>query len=389
MRPALAAGGLATLGSLPIFLLSAQAVSVGQDLGLDAAGLGWAASCFFGVAAVVSLACGGLVDRLPTRVAILAATSLSAAACLGIAFGARTVSGLLALLALGGAGNALLQVTANVILARLVPPGRRGLAYAIKQSAIPLAVIVGGLAVPTIGAFVDWRSMFTITAGAFLLVAATRLRQGSAPVPHAVPTRARDLPPRGALLVTAVATMLGSAAAVSLGAFLPAWAHDTGLTTDQAALLLSFGGACSLLARLGSGLAADRRSGWHLPVVSLHLGVGALGVVLISLEAPTPLVLGTVIAFGVGWSWPGVLLFALVRVGRDSPGSASSAVQGGNFAGAALGPALFGYVVATAGFVPAWRLAAVAMVAGALLLVLARGMFVSDRRRRPPARAFD
>lgn len=389
MRPALAAGGLATLGNLPIFLLSAQAVSVGQDLGLDVAALGWATSCFFGVAAVVSLTCGGLVDRLPSRVATLTATSLSAAACLGIAFGARTVSGLLALLALGGAGNALLQVTANVILARLVPPGRRGLAYAIKQSAIPLAVIAGGLAVPTICAFVDWRSMFTITAGAFLLVAATRLRRGPAPGPHAVRTRARDLPPRGALLVTAVATMLGSAAAVSLGAFLPAWAHETGLTTDQAALLLSFGGACSLLARLGSGLAADRRSGWHLPVVSLHLGVGALGVVLVSLEAPASLVLGTVIAFGVGWSWPGVLLFALVRVGRDSPGSASSAVQGGNFAGAALGPALFGYVVATAGFVPAWRLAAFAMVAGALLLVLARGMFVSDRRRRPPARAFD
>lgn len=385
MRAALAAGGLATLGTLPIFLVSSQAVTVGEELGLDEAGLGLAAGCFFGAAALVTMAVGGLLDRVPTRVATLGAAGLSALVCLLIALGARSVPALLVLLALSGVGNALLQVSANLILAREVPPGRHGLAYGIKQSAVPVAVMTGGLAVPTVGAAVGWRSTFTLTAVMFLLVALGTLRRGPARVTREAPrVTGRQRPARGGLVVTAAATTLGSAAAVSLGAFLPAWAYDTGLTTAQAALLLAAGGAFSLAGRLGAGLAADRRTGRHMPVVSLHLGVGALGLLLISLGHPAALVAGAVIAFGVGWSWPGVLVFALVRVGRDSPGSASSAVLGGNFAGAAVGPAVFGYLVGAAGFPVAWNVAAGAMLLAALLVVLARSAFVADARRRPP-----
>lgn len=389
MRVALAAGGFATLGTLPIFLLSAQAVVVGAELGTDEADLGLAASCFFGVAAVVSLTCGGLLDRLSPAVATLTAAGLSAVACLGIALGVHSFAALIVLLAVGGAGNALLQVSANVMLARAVPPERRGMAYGIKQSAIPVAVMVGGLAVPTFGALVGWRGTFAITAGLCLLLAVASLRRVGGPAAQQSQGGPRDLPPRAALLVSASATMLASSAAVSLGAFLPSWAHRVGLTTGQAAMLLAAGGALSLVARLGSGFAADRRSGRHLPVVTVHLVVGAVGVVLLSFGQVPVLVVGTLLAFGVGWSWPGVMLFALVRLGRDSPGSASSAVQGGNFAGAALGPALFGLLVSTLDYPTAWRVAAAVMVAAAGLVLAARRMFVLDQRRRPPVRGLD
>lgn len=125
-------------------------------MGLDEANLGLAASCFFGAAAVATLAGGAFMDRLSGRASTFTAAALSATACLGIAWGVTTLTGLLLLLAVGGLGNALLQGTGNVMLAHAVPPSRRGMAYGIKQSAIPVAVITGGLAAPTVGALVGW-----------------------------------------------------------------------------------------------------------------------------------------------------------------------------------------------------------------------------------------
>ena len=40
-----------------------------------------------------------------------------------------------------------------------------------------------------------------------------------------------------------------------------------------------------------------------------------------------------IVAFAVGWAWPGMMLFAVVRVGREAPAAASGAVQVGAFAG--------------------------------------------------------
>lgn len=387
LRTALVAGGLATLGTLPAFLLSAQAVTVGAELGLSDADLGLAASCFFGVAAVVSLTGSRFLEQLPSRAVTMGAAATAAASCLGIAVAADSRGSLLALLAVGGLANALLQVTANLMLARSVPLNRRGMAYGIKQSSIPVAVTIGGVAVPTIGLVVGWRWTFAATAVGCLAVAVVALRRSAGRVAVPAPTGLRDLPPRAPMLLSAVATMLASAAAVSLGAYLPTWAQRTGLSATEAAVLLSVAGLVALAARLASGFAADRRGGRHMPVVTLHLVGGSVGLALLSVDEVGLVVLGALLGFGIGWSWPGVLLFALVRLGRDSPATASSAVQGGNFAGAALGPALFGQLVAGAGYATAWRAAALAMLAGGLLLLVARRMFLDDQRRRPPANA--
>lgn len=386
LRTAVAAGGLATLGTLPIFLLSAQAVLIRGDLMIDDTRLGVAAGAFFGTAALVSLTCGGLVDRVSSRTSTLIAAVISAVGTLGIALGARSFVSLLALLVIAGAGNAALQMTANVTLARTVPSGRQGMAYGIKQSAVPLAVMVGGLAVPSVGVLVGWRWTFALTGGACLLVAALGRRQGPVRVGRAPLSGVRDRPPAAALVVSGAATMLASSAVVCLGAFLPVWAHSLGLSPARSGLLLSAGGALALVARLGSGFAADRRVGRHMPVVAIHLVVGAAGIWLLSLEDVATLIVGTLIAFGIGWSWPGVLLFAVVRVGRDSPGPASGAIQGGNFAGAALGPVLFGYLATTSGYPTAWRAAACMMLVATALLAIARRMFIVDRQKRPPQR---
>jgi len=385
----LIAAAMTALGALPVFLLSAQSVLVSEDLGFGEAQLGLAVSLFFAAAALASLASGTLADRLGRRTSTIAAGTLATAGTIGLALGAVSYPVLLGLLVVCGMANAGLQSTANLILARSVPRGRQGLAFGVKQSAVPVATLLGGLAVPTIGVVVGWRWSYAVAGVAAVLVLAAGLRVPRQPPVDRTARRAGEGAPAGALVVTAAAATLSSAGINSLGAFLPAWAFDTGLTPGNAGLLLAAASALCVLARIGAGVAADRRRGQHLPVVAGQLAGGALGLVLLSIQSVPTLVSGALIAFAVGWSWPGLLLFSVVRVGRDNPASASSAVQVGSFAGGAAGPVLFGLLVTTTSYPVAWRAAAGTLLVAAALLLVARRMFLTDLAQRPPRRAID
>ena len=59
-------------------------------------------------------------------------------------------------------------------------------------------------------------------------------------------------------------------------------------------------------------------------------------------------------------------------------------MQAGAFTGGAAGPALFGLLVEATSYETAWRLAAVAFLVAALLVLLARRMFIADLVARPP-----
>ena len=165
-----AASAMTTLGAIPVFLLSAQSVFIRQDLDFDAAHFGLAVSCFFAAAATAALLGGGLVDRLGRRRSTLLAGTLSVLGGAGLAVGARSFPVLVATLIVLGVANATMQVTSNLSLAKSIPRHRQGLAFGVKQSAIPFAIVLGGLAVPWGGVIVGWRWTFGIIAMMAILV---------------------------------------------------------------------------------------------------------------------------------------------------------------------------------------------------------------------------
>jgi MFS family permease len=385
----LAAAGMTTLGALPVFLLSAQSVLVRDELHFTEPQLGLAVGAFFGSAALASMFAGALVERLGRRWGTIIAGTLAAVNTLLIAVAVRSYALLLVLLVTSGVANAALQMTANVTLARSVQPGRQGLAFGVKQSAVQLAILLGGVAVPTVGVVVGWRWTFVAATLGALVVVAAGLRVRATPSVSQANEVARDRPPTGALAVSFVAMSLASASVNALGAFLPAWAFRVGIDPGPAGLLLAAASLLSVLVRIVTGAVADRRRGRNLPVVSAYLALGSVGLALLSFDDVSMLVAGALVAFAIGWGWPGLLLFAIVRVGRDSPATASGAVQAGAFTGGAAGPLLFGLLVAAAGYPVAWRTSAVVLVLAAMLLVVARRMFVKDLSRRPPRRPLD
>ena len=101
-----------------------------------------------------------------------------------------------ALLALAGVSNAITQPAINVFMADEVPLERQGLAFGIKQSAIPAAVLASGLALPLVALPFGWRPTFVGFAVVSLVIAgivgrSARTFAASPPRPPAPrPTRA-------------------------------------------------------------------------------------------------------------------------------------------------------------------------------------------------------
>jgi predicted MFS family arabinose efflux permease len=141
------------------------------------------------------------------------------------------------------------------------------------------------------------------------------------------------------------------------------------------------GSVVGLTLRLVNGWLADRRAGGHVAVVAGSLLLGALGLMLLAVPGAAALVIGTVLAFGLGWSWPGLLQFAVVRLNPSAPAAASSIVQAGVYAGGFIGPIGFGFIAAHASFPAAWLTGAAAMLLAGVLMVLGRRMLVAHRVR--------
>ena len=374
-----AAGGLSTvLASLPVFLLGGLAVLVRADLGFSEVQLGLAASTFFTVAALTAVAAGRVAARTGAWTATVLGAGLSAAALVGMS-AAGSYAVLLLALAVAGVANSLAQIGTNGTLAEVVPKHRQGLAFGIKQAAIPAATLVAGFSLPLVGLTLGWRVSFAAAALLAVVYVLLAPRTGRRPRTAGTAGRAPGDVAVVALSVVAAAAALASAAVNGLAAFLVESAVASGLSPSGAGVLLGTGSALGVAARVLVGWLADRRAGGHLRVVAGMMATGAVGMALFATGAPAAFFAGTALVFALGWSWPGLLTFAVVRLHPAAPARASSYTQTGVFAGGATGPLAFGLLVSAGSYRLAWSAAAVAMVLASVAMVAGRRLLLAER----------
>ncbi|MFD2763741.1 MFS transporter [Micromonospora eburnea] len=364
------AGAVATTIAcvLPVFLVGGLAVQMGDDLRFSPAGLGLAVSVYFGISALASVPSGVLVERYGPAGVARAGVLLSAGSLLAVAGLARSYPVLVGLLGLSAAANALGQLASNAALARQVPAHRQGLSFGVKQAAIPVSTLLAGVAVPAIALTAGWRWAFVAAAAAAL-----------AALP-AVPGAERDPGRRSAtgraggaglaLVVVGLAATLAAAAANALGTFVVDSSAGRGLSPALAGLTLTLGSAVCVVARVGAGWLADRWETGHIALIAGMLVVGAVGLALLALAGSGPLVAGVVLGFGLGWAWPGLMNFAVVKLHPQAPAAATSITQTGVYAGGCLGPLGLGTVAGQLGYPTMWATAAIAMLLAALLMLL-------------------
>ncbi|WNV74199.1 MFS transporter [Geodermatophilus sp. DSM 44513] len=384
-RAVVRAVSISALGVLPAFLVGALAVQIRAELDVGLGLFGLAAATLFAVSGALARPAGRLVQRLGSRrgAALAAALATTSLTVIGLA---GSPAALMAGLAVGGLGNAVAQPSANAVVSELVTDARLGVAFGIKQSSIPAATLLGGLAVPGIALVAGWRWAVAGAVGLALLLLLTSLAgrdagQRTAAAREAAAARAPDRGlPRGGLVVLTLGGFLGSAAATPTGVFLVDSAVAAGIGAGAAGLLFAACSVLGLASRVGYGVFVDRhpaRSA-YLFIANL-LTLGTLGYVLMALGAVPAFVAGGVLAYGAGWAWTGLFHFAVIRDNRGAAASVTGFVQTGLSLGAASGPLLFGVVAQTASYPAAWLTTAALSLAGAVTVRVSRRMVRRSR----------
>ncbi|WP_207954872.1 MFS transporter [Saccharopolyspora elongata] len=362
-----------TVGVFPVFLVGGMGVQLQQDFGFGAALLGVGAAGFFGVASLSSRTMGWVVERIGARKGMRLGALGSSVCLFGLAL-APGVPWLLGLLWVAGLPNSLAQPASNLLIAQGIPANRRGMGFGVKQSSIPAATLLAGVAVPAVALTVGWRWVFVIAGvvGLVAAVAVPRLPDAERSVARSADSGGRDAG-RGALLLLAISGGLGSAAANALGAFVTTTAVEVGFSPSAAGLVLSLGSATGLTIRLCAGVIADRKNPNLVRMITAMLLIGSIGFGLMAVNSPVAFLIGVSIGFGAGWAWPGLLNFAVAKIAPNRVASATSFTQTGIYLGGSLGPLLFGVLAEQAGLAGAWLAAGIAAIlAGVLLLFIRR-----------------
>ncbi len=404
-----ALGVVATLAViLPAFLTGAMAVQVRAGLSMTESEIGLAIGAFFVGSAAGSMILGRLAERLGPLAAVRLGLVVTAATDLAIAAAASGPRSLLAMLLVAGTANALTQPAVNLLLVRAVDPRRLGLIMALKQSGMPAAALVGGLAVPLVALTVGWRAgylMATVVAViALALSGAARSGPGTSssrppdhrrgrnrPVPEdegrgvaVAPVVAKpDLGWRMLWLMAAVGVLGGGAANILVG-YLVSGAVAAGVSPGPAGLLLTFGSALGIASRLANGWAADRASFDVLLRVILLFAIGTFGALGLMVNTPIAYLLATPVVFAAGWAWPGLFNLVVVNANRSAPAAATGVTQTGVYVGSLIGPVVAGLIIERSGYGATWLLTA-ASLAGAAMLAAAVRLGMAGERGRPSA----
>lgn len=394
----------ATTGVLPVFLTGALAVQLEASLHVGATAIGAAVATFFGASALSSVRAGRAAERAGPFKVMLVAVGLAVLSLLGVGLAVGSLPTLLGFLVAGGLANGAMQPAVNLLLARTVDDRRQGLAFGVKQAAIPTSTLLSGLAVPALALTVGWHVAYLVAAGLAVLVGAVLVLPGRRLIPGPAPTGRRP-PARGAgggpggaggaggdgfdarpLVLLAAAMACAVAASNAMGSFVvPGAVHD-GVAPGLAGLLSAAGSVVGLSVRVGLGWRADRTTVRGRPAAAAHLrtvvsliAVGAVGYAALALGTYGLLVPGVLLAYGGGWGYNGLFNLAVVRAHPQAPARATGVTQVGTYLGGMIGPLGFGIVADRLGFAVGW-----ALCAGLALLAVAA--FTLSRRRLQPAR---
>lgn len=369
---------LVTLGSsLPVYVLGALSVEIDHSLRFGTSALGLAAGAYYFGAAASSIPMSRMTERIGGGRVMRVASAAEGVLLLLVAT-AGSWAVLTVLLALTGIASGTIMPATYLFLARRVPETSQGRAFGINQAAVPLAPLLGGLAVPLVALTVGWRWAFVL-AGALALVA-------SAVVPRSLTTlterrrarRGRDLVPvRPLPIVTlSVGMGLGMFAASGFLAFLAIGAVHDGLGRAAAGYLVAAVGAIAVVTRIAVGFRADHRGDGHFRVVAAMLAAGGTGYALVAvasaLRVPWLFIVAAIAAAGAGWGWNALFNLAVVRAHLHAPAKATGFTDVGGRLGGVVGPVAIGQILDHAPYDVAWMALAAAAMGAAIAVTVGR-----------------
>lgn len=342
-----------------VMAIAPIAPNVARSFGVGPHMIGFQISLIYLFGALGSAVTGRLVHRHgPVRVEQLALL-LFAVALPGLASANLWIAALAS--ALIGIGYGVQNPASSQILNQVTPPHRRNFIFSIKQSGMPLGVVVANLSLPTLDHVVGWQASFMGWAAVPLLLCVLLSLQKLHDVPgertrttHWLHELLADqkIVWRKPFRSMTIITLLYSSVQMSVSTFIViALVEDRGWTLIAAAgtaALLQFSGA---IGRVAWGMVSDR-CGNGMAVLAL-IGAGCslamVGLAWIS-TLPEPLLLAMLCLLGATSSgWNGVAMAEMARLcPPDAAGRTIGAIMVYTFVGVVVGPAclaaLYGHV---------------------------------------------
>ncbi len=368
-----AAVNASVLSALPIFLVAALAEQIRAALDFGVTALGVSFSIYYLSAALTSVPASRAVEAIGGLRSMRLGSLATGVLLLAFAAAVTDYYGLIVLMVLTGAVSASLQPATNLFLIRRIPDRRRGMAFGLKQAAVPVAVALSGFSVPAVALTIGWRWAFVITGAAAIAtaVALPRAQTSLSAYRRSAPIPRLDRQQMRRLLVTTIGFAIGISAVSALSSFTVTALAATGLSQANAGILAALGGVIAGATRVAVGFGADRSRHTHMSrvIVMLLIGGTAFGAVALASAGLTALLLPALaIAFAAGWGWNGLFSLAIATTYPDQAARATGVTSVGGRTGGVVGPFVFGVAATHGGYPLAWLIAALAALAGAIII---------------------
>jgi len=304
---------------------------------------------------VSGLGAGALADRHGPRPILLITIGVGAA---GFVL-ASTMDSLwqlyLSIGVMGGVGGAGFYVIGAATVARWFDRGR-GLALGIVLAAFSVSYLTGGPVAAGLIESVGWRIAYLVLGSLVLFVGGGATLLVHDPPGRADATSERSSPAggRGVSMRAAFADprlwyltlswVLSGVVSLMLSVHVVSYAHDRGISLASASLALTAYGLGSSLGRLVLGSLSDRLSARPLMHVCVGLQVGAL--VVLPWGPSQGVLLLILTLFGFGFTGADSVFVRIIPdvFGLQSLGAITGVLSLGFRFGAAVGPALAGFV---------------------------------------------
>jgi predicted MFS family arabinose efflux permease len=275
--------------------------------------------------------------------------------------------------AVGGVTHALFFSVLIGYVTRLVPPALTGRALALASAGVPAGFVLGVPLATALGNAAGWRAAFAVLAAVnvvVLVLVAVMLPDVRSQVDERRPAPGR---------LRQMATVIGSNTLSLLGhytlyTYVSVLLLRSGASSDMVGPILLVFGVFGLIGVWSAGRRLDRHLRGSALVILAILGAGIAGA-----GAAFP-VLALVIVAGAAWNGafgavPTLYQTAAVRAQATSPELAGAWINASSNAGIAVGAALGGVVLGSAGIREVAWLAAAFVVIAILIVLLGRRAF--------------
>ncbi len=302
------------------------------------------------VGSLVSLIPWGLAtDRFGERIVLVTGLVLCGGALLAAAFvhGFWPLAGLIAFAGMTGAS---VQSASGRAVLHWFPLGQRGLALAIRQTAIPISGFLTALVLPHVGGVRNGFILIGAGCLAGAVVGGAVLREGPEHDRHSIeplglsPIRDRRI------WRLSIGSSLLLAPQLCVTGFAVLFLHDhRGLSPGAAGAVLAVMQALAIAGRITAGRWSDVRASRLAPLRAIALVVGGLVIVTtVLLDAPLPVLIPVLVVTGaLAMSWNSLSFAAALELaGRGRSGSAIGLQQTILNLPSTTYPGLFGALVA-------------------------------------------